>query len=306
MATFADLEKRVKFSVDTSGSKMPVNIQKILHESENEFIRKTLCTMTQLDRQLEASTVTYDDTKTKIAFVKGSGSTKDTITDSSSGFVTDGFLAGMQITVDDSTSNDGIYTLYSVATGTLTLTSIGQLTSEAGVTGMTIKADQIPYLVALPSDFVKEFRLEYRGIVLEPLNINADAEITRSTGLIQTGTPYFYWIEGTNIQIIPKPLQEGLLRLWYTYYNTDDTTTSPIIPTSEHYKLTNHTLGVIYEMDQKHNIADRYFANFERSCQSTRLIYAQRRHKQRRIADVVGGEGKRRGIENWINIVSES
>jgi len=193
MATFSELQYRTKFCTDKTGFRMAVDVSKLLHESENEFIRRTYCTMQQRDYQLEApSDVDYDDTKTKIAFVKGSGNTRDTITDSSSGFVVDGFTANMQITIDGSTSNDGTYTLYSVVAGTLTLTSIGQLTSEAGITGMTIKAEEIPHLIALPSDFVKEFRIEYRGIELEPLNIGSYAESTKSTGEIQTGTPYYY------------------------------------------------------------------------------------------------------------------
>jgi len=308
VATFTELANRVKMIVDITGFKMPVYITKILHESENEFIRRTFCTQDQRDIQVEASEVEFDGTVTNVAFVAGSGNTRDTITDSGNGFSTDGFAAGQRITVDGSTSNDGEYTIYSVSStgGTITLTSIGQLTSESGVSGLTIEADQIPHLIALPSDFIKEFRIEYRGIPLEPLNIGSDAEITKSTGLIQTGTPYFYWIEGTNIQIIPKPLQTGLLRIWYCYYQTDDTTTSPIIPTSEHYKLINHCVAILYELDQKPDMADRYYAKFERDVQTTRLIYAQRRHRQRRIVDTIGGEGKRRGLENWINIVSAS
>jgi len=58
-------------------------------------------------------------------------------------------------------------------------------------------------------------------------------------------------------------------------------------------------------MDQKFDIADRYFAKFERDCVQTRFIYAKRRHSQRRIADVMGGEGRPQGLENWINIVEE-
>ena len=307
MATFAELVYRAKFNTDKTGYRMAVDVSKLLHESENEFIRRTFCTMTQRDVQIEASTtVEFDGTETDIAFVKGSGNTRDTITDASDGFTDDGFAANQQIVIAGSTSNDGTYTIYSVADGTITLTSIGQLTSEAGIADMTIKASEIPHLVALPDDFVKMFRAEYRGIVLEPLNIGSDAQITKSTGLIQTGTPYFYWIEGTNIQIVPKPTQEGLLRLWYCYYNTDSTTTSPIIPETEHYKLVNHSLGIIYEMDQKSDEADRYFAKFERDVQNARLTYAKRRHSQRKISDATGGEGKRRGIQNWIKIVSES
>jgi len=76
------------------------------------------------------ATFTVHKTATTIGFTKGSGAVKDTITDSGNGFVTAGFLAGQTIIVDGSTSNDGQYLIYSVEAGTITLTSIGSLTTE--------------------------------------------------------------------------------------------------------------------------------------------------------------------------------
>ena len=81
------------------------------------------------------NTMAYDGTATTLEFVPGSGTTRDTILDSDSGFVTDGFLAGMRISVTGSTTaaNDGSYEIYSVAAGTITLTGIGELdTNEDG------------------------------------------------------------------------------------------------------------------------------------------------------------------------------
>jgi len=306
MATFSTLANRVRAIVDLSGFNMPVNISLLLQEAENEFIRKTFCTEEVREIQSEASTVTFDGTETDITFVPGSGNTKDTITDDSDGFSDDGFEAGKEIVVADSTSNDGTYTISSVADGTLTLVSIGRLTSESGVSGMTISQNQVPYIFALPSDFVKEFRVSYRGIQLEPLSMQTTGEITKSTGKIQTGTPYYYWIEGSYIHITPKPLQSGLLKLWYCKYNTDSTTTSPIIPTIEHYYLPDWVIGTIYELDKNSQMADRFLSKFYSNCESRKVMYASRRFKQRRIADVVGGGGKRTGIENWINIVEEA
>ena len=58
-----------------------------------------------------------------------------TITDSTSKFVTDGFLEGMTLIIEGSTSNDGTYLIQTVAAGTITLapvgTNSGQLTTEA-------------------------------------------------------------------------------------------------------------------------------------------------------------------------------
>jgi len=76
--------------------------------------------------------IAFDGTSTTLEFVPGSGTTKDTIEDSDSGFVTDGFLAGMRIAVTGSTTagNDGSYEIYSVAAGVLTLTGIGELSKN--------------------------------------------------------------------------------------------------------------------------------------------------------------------------------
>lgn len=66
-----------------------------------------------------------------------------TITDSESGWVTGGFVAGQTLIIEGSTSNDGMYLIKTVAAGTITLevagTNNGQLTSEAGV-AVTTKA----------------------------------------------------------------------------------------------------------------------------------------------------------------------
>lgn len=86
------------------------------------------------------NTIAFDGTSTNLAFVAGSGTTRDTITDSDSGLVTDGYLAGMRVVIAGATTsgNDGSHEIYSIAAGTMTLTTIGQVTSEAGASGMTM------------------------------------------------------------------------------------------------------------------------------------------------------------------------
>jgi hypothetical protein len=49
------------------------------------------------------------------------GGAGGTITDSASGFVTAGFKAGQSLIIEGSTSNDGVYTIKTVAAGTITL-----------------------------------------------------------------------------------------------------------------------------------------------------------------------------------------
>lgn len=72
-------------------------------------------------------------TAATIAFVD---SNPDTITDSGSGFVKAGFIAGDKIVVSGSGSNDGTYTIASVAAGTITLESTDALSAEG--TGATV------------------------------------------------------------------------------------------------------------------------------------------------------------------------
>ena len=84
--------------------------------------------------------IAFDGIATHLTFVAGSGATRDTITDSDSGLVADGFLAGMRIVIAGATTagNNGSWEIYSIAAGTMTLTTIGQVTSEAGASGLTM------------------------------------------------------------------------------------------------------------------------------------------------------------------------
>lgn len=87
---------------------------------------------------------TYDSIDgSDLTFVQGSG-TNDTITDSGSGFVTDGFEAGQSLIIEGSTSNDAVLTtITTVAAGTLTLASEGELTDEAGVTATILHGGRL-------------------------------------------------------------------------------------------------------------------------------------------------------------------
>ena len=76
---------------------------------------------------VDTITPTVTDTEITFAFVD---SNPDTITDSANGFLTAGYAAGMQISVSGSTSNDGVYTISSVAAGTITLVATDSLTAE--------------------------------------------------------------------------------------------------------------------------------------------------------------------------------
>ena len=79
-----------------------------------------------------------------IAFNNNSGTppvtaTNDTITDFSSKFLAEGFLAGDVITIVGSTSNDGEYIIETVVAGTITLTKSGILTTEIAGDVVTVE-----------------------------------------------------------------------------------------------------------------------------------------------------------------------
>jgi len=84
--------------------------------------------------------------QTGIAFVEGGGSA-DTITDSNSQFVAEGFAAGDTIEVSGSTSNDGFYLINAVSTGTITLESVCDLADEAA--GDTVTIQEWPTVYAV-------------------------------------------------------------------------------------------------------------------------------------------------------------
>jgi hypothetical protein len=83
------------------------------------LIGENIKTGTSADARISASTLAFTDNN------------PDTITDSNSGFVDAGFVAGMKIVVSGSTSNNGTYTVDTVAAGTLTLSTDDSLTVEA-------------------------------------------------------------------------------------------------------------------------------------------------------------------------------
>ncbi len=87
-------------------------------------------------------------TATTIEFVDG-GAGADSIQDSGSGFLVAGFKAGDLITVSGSTSNDGDYTIVSIANTTLTL-STGVLTAEDA-------GDSVTIFVAAPGQLLAAF-----------------------------------------------------------------------------------------------------------------------------------------------------
>jgi hypothetical protein len=69
------------------------------------------------------------------------GASPDTITRAAGSFVTNGFVAGQQITVSGTVSNNGTYTLATVAALTLTLVPSDALTNETATSTIVAVAN---------------------------------------------------------------------------------------------------------------------------------------------------------------------
>ena len=87
---------------------------------------------------------------TSIAFVKGSGPTYDTITDSGDQF-NDYYLRAGDVWIEGSYyGNNGLHTISSVADGTLTMSTIGTLNDEDIANSISIRQIEWPKELKLP------------------------------------------------------------------------------------------------------------------------------------------------------------
>lgn len=81
------------------------------------------------------------DTHYTASTIAAVDSNPDTFTDSASGFVTAGFIAGQTIIVESGDANDGVQAIIAtVVAGTITLTAAGSLTAVAAGSAVTIHA----------------------------------------------------------------------------------------------------------------------------------------------------------------------
>ena len=144
----------------------------------------------------------------------------DTITDSGNGLVEAGFDAGMHITVDGSTSNDGTYLIDSIVAGTITLDSADTLTDEAA-------GDTVTIVEAVPGTEVASF---YDWTLDDGADI-ADVTTFGSNGWREyvgtlrtwTATADRYWVSD---QSIDDWLGAKLLVRFFTRYDDAPNTTT--------------------------------------------------------------------------------
>jgi len=102
-----------------------------------------------------------------IAFVNGSPST---ITDSDSGFVTGGFTDSIDVQVEGSVSNDGVYAVSTSVAGTLTLESGETLVNESAGNDVVITRVIFPKGIKLDvADYIAFLMIKQHGVSSESL-----------------------------------------------------------------------------------------------------------------------------------------
>ena len=142
-STFVNLQNDVinalHGSIKSQTAYSASEVRRYLNRAYNDFVKRTKAIKDYVDITSVSERLSYTSgnglTGTGIAFVD---SNPDTITDTGSGFVSAGFQSGQQIMVEGSTSNDGTYTIDTVAAGTLTLASGDSLTAESAGDTVTI------------------------------------------------------------------------------------------------------------------------------------------------------------------------
>lgn len=152
----------------------------------------------------------------------------DTITDSDSKFVTEGFVADMPITTDAS-GNAGPFKIATAVAGTLTLSATDAVTAALAGSDVTITSDaSFGYL---PTDFWglkgKPY-IDGKDYTLTPLP-SVDVEIAYPS----SGEPRHYKIRGTKFYITPSTSTDYTIKADYFQRPTSITTTTATLPFNE-------------------------------------------------------------------------
>ena len=176
----ADLYHIINLSIRT--------IHKRLYVLNSDIVR------TELSMSIFAEQTYTSDT---IAFVDG-GASADTITDSASQFVIEGFEANMPLT-SATAGNLGPYKIITAAAGTLTMSS-GDLTAAIAGTSVTLTSlDTFGYLPTGFWGFMEKPNLSGLTRHLEPLP-NRETALKYTTA----SEPKYYKIKGNRLYVYPK------------------------------------------------------------------------------------------------------
>jgi len=235
----------------TAGSHSDMILQ-FLNEGQNLLYTEGI-EWYSLYKTREFDTVTY-----KAATIAFNDANPDTITDSANGFGS--FSSGMQVYVSGSTSNDGTYTVDTVAAGTLTLQSADNLTAE--VAGETVTITAITYPVA--SDWARTFALMdlTNDTFLIPDDDVTFDEVDPDSS--ETANPTHYALNGDYIRFYPIPAGTYSVRERYYALPTAFTanTDTSLLPIEVENCLIYWAWSQILDFLNKFDEADRKQINY--------------------------------------------
>lgn len=268
--------RRINQSVITdvsTASGTALIVTNLIDEAQNELFTET--NWYSLYTMRTFSTVTY--TASTISFADAN---PDTIDDSANGFVN--FKADMEVLVSGSTSNDGVYSIDTVAAGSLTLQDADALTVEAASAGITITAISYPFASdhgrTLDMQDVTNNNFLWEDIVR--IYDMGDPELSSS------GTLLSFAIQGNSYRFYPVPA--GVYKVRERYYKVPATLTANAdisdLPIEVENCLIQYAYLKVLEYMNKFESADRVRVEFERLLRNAKKSNEKKIDKLRIIA----------------------
>lgn len=168
-------------------------------------------------------------TAATIAFVSGGDAGPDTITDSASQFVAEGFVAGMPIYTNCSGNTETVKA-ESVADGTITLRNTDKVTAAAAGTAYTITSrDNYGYL---PDNFMGFLSKPYIHGTTQILTGPPNKETEIDYSMTSAGLPRYQKLRGDRLKVIPGTSTDIVIDGDYWVKPTKLTTMDDHIPFS--------------------------------------------------------------------------
>ena len=132
--------------------------------------------------------------------------------------------------------------------------------TESGLTATF----QYGFLFDLPSDYVDWQRVEWRGCKMRPSHQNDLDYMAQTDGFqLLTGSAYTFWVEGSRLRLVPAPSDDSAIVMAYTYYDTTDAPTSPILPPIYHQYLMDYAIATMLEVAGDENRANKYWQKYQ-------------------------------------------
>jgi len=277
--TYLELTNRVLRRINeaeitdvTTATGKALIVTNLINEAQNELFTETNWYSFYVMRSF--NTVSY--TASTISFAD---SDPDTILDSANGF--GDFSAEMEVIVQGSTSNDGLYKIATAATGTLTLQTSDALTVEAAGESITITA--VSYPVATDHgrtiDLIDTTNSIFLTEDISRLFDLSDPDVDT------TGQPRFFSVQGSTFRLYPAPA--GIYKLMERYWKIPtalaanaDTSDLPI--EAENCLILYAYMRVL-EYLNKFELADRTRVEFERVLRKAKSANQKKIDKMRVI-----------------------